>query len=227
MKAAASIALKGSVPNSFFISDIWEKRRQNRPTRGHGKAGMEVEKNGEKQKLLHGVADGMHTTHRASFYPYSYDSVWLVNQTKQTHQLQTEDWRHGVKHPAWFHFSSNSVYFFTIYFYMHFPRVGEDTSTCSCCTAWKRVVEEEMSLYEKICESTVNWSIGAGLEGSQECVRERVCVCMCVRERLSVLIKVQTDAAERSKNSQRGLETAGSIPSNSFTCTEPHVAPTW
>lgn len=46
------------------------------------------------------------------------------------------------------------------------------------------------------------------LEGGSE--REGVCV--CVRKRLSVLIKVQTDAVEKSKNSQKGPKTAGFIP---------------
>ena len=46
----------------------------------------------------------------------------------------------------------------------------------------------------------------------REAVSVRLCESVCVRERLSVLIKAQTDAVERSKNSQKGLKTAGYTP---------------
>lgn len=63
-----------------------------------------------------------------------------------------------------------------------------------------------MCEYMEIREWRVNWLFGAGLEGSSE--SEGV----CRRKRLSVLIKVQTDAVERSKNSLKRPKTAGSIP---------------
>ena len=59
---------------------------------------------------------------------------------------------------------------------------------------------------DTVREQRANWLCGGSLEGGSE--REGV----CVRKRLSVLIKVQTDAVERSKNSQKGPKTAGFIP---------------
>lgn len=65
-------------------------------------------------------------------------------------------------------------------------------------------------------EEKANWLSGAGLQGGSVSLG---CVCKCVRKRLSVLIKVQTDAVEWSKNSQKGLKTAGSIPPVTHTIT--------
>lgn len=52
----------------------------------------------------------------------------------------------------------------------------------------------------EIREWRVNWLFGAGLQGGTE--YEGV----CVRKRLSVLIKGQTDAAERSKKQPEGTK---------------------
>lgn len=72
-------------------------------------------------------------------------------------------------------------------------------------------------------EQRANQLFGEGLQGGST-VGGSVCarVCVFVSERLSVLIKVQTDAVERSKNSQKGLKTAGYIPL-SHTLTHNHL----
>lgn len=61
------------------------------------------------------------------------------------------------------------------------------------------------------------------MQALREVGSARLCVSVCVRKRLNVLIKVQTDAVERRKNSQKGLNTqAGYIfLSPSLTLTPP------
>lgn len=71
-----------------------------------------------------------------------------------------------------------------------------------------------------IREWRANWLSGVVLEGGGG--TEGVCTSERVRKRLSVLIKVQTDAVERSKNSQKGPKTAGSIPPVIHTHTPTH-----
>lgn len=72
-----------------------------------------------------------------------------------------------------------------------------------------------------IREWRANWLSGVVLEGGGG--TEGVCTSERVRKRLSVLIKVQTDAVERSKNSQKGPKTAGSIPPVIHTHTHPRA----